>query len=243
MANASGPLQMLLSAIAGALVARLRHGEEVEQATDALMAEAQRQIVLQYETTDAQDIKTLGMVAASIATAAFVASSGHDWRSLWGVPVWIVPLLLEVVVEFEVGFESAGEPVGSAKGARGRAEGPVLRRRGGLELADARLMQFSRRRHYPGVPPRCTSPFGRLDRIDVKSGACDQPGDHRVRIPHFSCTELVTAPHEHRHVRHQFEKASSVAYITAQSSRAVDCLADIRNYTVEPPAHFITKHS
>jgi len=47
MAKASGPLQVLLSAIAGALVARLRHGEEVERATDALTAEAQRQIVLQ----------------------------------------------------------------------------------------------------------------------------------------------------------------------------------------------------
>jgi len=70
MAKSSGPLQVLLSAIAGALVARLRHGDEVERATDALTAEAQRQIVLQYETADAQDIKTLGMVAASIATAA-----------------------------------------------------------------------------------------------------------------------------------------------------------------------------
>ncbi len=97
MAKASGPLQVLLSAIAGALVARLRHGEEVERATDALTAEAQRQIVLQYETADAQDIKTLGMIAASIAAAAFVASAQHDWRSLWGVPLWIVPLLLETI--------------------------------------------------------------------------------------------------------------------------------------------------
>jgi len=97
MTSRSGPLQVLMSAIAGALVARLRHGDEVERATDTLTAEAQRQIVLQYETADAQDIKTLGMVAASIATAAFVASTQHGWRAFYGVPVWSVPLLLEAL--------------------------------------------------------------------------------------------------------------------------------------------------
>jgi hypothetical protein len=97
MATAPGPLQLILSGIAGALAARLRHGDEVERATDALTGEAQRQIVLQYETADAQDIKTLGMVAASIAAAAFVASAEHAWRAFYGVPVWSVPLLFEAL--------------------------------------------------------------------------------------------------------------------------------------------------
>ncbi len=93
----NGLLGSFVAAIAGALVARLRHGDEVERATDSLTAEAQRQIDLQYETADAQDIKTLGMVAASIAAAAFVASAEHDWGSHWGVPLWVVPLLLEAL--------------------------------------------------------------------------------------------------------------------------------------------------
>lgn len=90
--------RFLSSALAGlgrALAAGLRFPDEQERATDALTSEAQRQIALQYETADAQDVKTLGIVAASIAAGAFVASSEHNWRSVWGVPVWIVPLLFE----------------------------------------------------------------------------------------------------------------------------------------------------
>ena len=73
-------------------VSALRHGSEVERATDTMIAEAQRQIGLQYETADAQDIKTLGMVAASIAAAAFVANAQHHWRAVLSIPVWVVPL-------------------------------------------------------------------------------------------------------------------------------------------------------
>src|ERR1700694_5877451 len=103
--------------------------------------------------------------------------------------------------------------------------------------------RFSSRRHDAGVPARGTSSGGRLYRIDVKSGARDQPGDHRVRVPHLSCTKFVTSPHERRDLGHQFEEASSVAWIVAQSPQTIDCLADIRNYTVEPPAHFVAKRS
>jgi hypothetical protein len=84
----------LLAALAGGIGAHLQHGDEVERATDALTAEAQRQVLLQYESADAQDIKTIGMIAAAIASAAFVASTEHDWRSFWGVPIWTVPMLL-----------------------------------------------------------------------------------------------------------------------------------------------------
>ncbi len=92
-----GWLTNLLTAVGGGLAFRFLHEGEVERATDALTAEAGRQITLQYESADAQDLKTLGMMAASIAGAAFVANAEHQWRSLWAVPSWILPLLLLAV--------------------------------------------------------------------------------------------------------------------------------------------------
>src|SRR5207245_149696 len=89
-----GLLGGLIAALAGGIATHLQQGDEVERATDTLITEAQRQIVLQYESADAQDIKTLGMIAAAIASAAFVASAQHGWRSFWGVPIWTVPVLL-----------------------------------------------------------------------------------------------------------------------------------------------------
>jgi hypothetical protein len=43
----------------------------------------------------------------------------------------------------------------------------------------------------PAFQPGGTSAGGRLYRIDVESCARDQPGDHRVGIPHLTCTKLV----------------------------------------------------
>ncbi len=93
-----GLVGSLLAALAGGLIARLRHQDEVERATDLLIAEAQRQIGLQYETADAQDIKTLGMIAAAIAGAAFVASAQHHWREVWGGPIVLVVLAIGALV-------------------------------------------------------------------------------------------------------------------------------------------------
>jgi hypothetical protein len=90
-------LGSVIAAAMGGLVARLQHGAEVERATDLLIGEAQRQIGLQYETADAQDLKTIGMIAAAIAGAAFVASAQHHWRLVLGIPVWALPLLLLVL--------------------------------------------------------------------------------------------------------------------------------------------------
>lgn len=86
-----------LARIGRLLAGGLQLPDEAERATDALTAEAQRQIALQYETADAQDVKTLGLLAVSIAAGAFVASAQHGWRSLWGVPVWTAPLAFEVL--------------------------------------------------------------------------------------------------------------------------------------------------
>lgn len=89
----AGILNAIVAALFSGVLVRLQHGAEVERATDALTAEAGRKINLQYETADGRDVKTLGMIAASIAAAAFVASAQHDWKSLLGIPTWGLPLV------------------------------------------------------------------------------------------------------------------------------------------------------
>jgi hypothetical protein len=81
----------------GGVIPLVQEASEVERATNALIAEAGRQINLQYQSSDAQDVKTFGMIASAIAGAAFVASTAHQWRSLFGIPIWTVPLILLVV--------------------------------------------------------------------------------------------------------------------------------------------------
>jgi transposase len=41
----------------------------------------------------------------------------------------------------------------------------------------------------------------RLDRLGVCPAARNQPGDHRVRVPHFTGFEIIAAPHGRRHLR------------------------------------------
>src|SRR6266566_3116888 len=94
-----------------------------------------------------------------------------------------------------------------------------------------------------GVPARGTSFGGWLYRIDIESGTRDQPRDHRVRIPHFACSKLVAAPHEHRHLWHQLEESSRVAQIAAQSTWTVDRFADVWNDTLAPATQFVAKNS
>src|ERR1700682_2279326 len=75
------------AALLGGIIPVVQHGGEVERSTDALTTEAQRQIGLQYDTADGQDIKTLGMVAAAVAGVAIVSSTQHSWSSWWAVPL------------------------------------------------------------------------------------------------------------------------------------------------------------
>ncbi len=89
-----GTFSSIVTALLSGVLVRVQHIAEVERATDALTAEAGRQINLQYETADGRDFKTLGMMAASIAGAAFVANAQHAWKSLWSVPIWALPVLL-----------------------------------------------------------------------------------------------------------------------------------------------------
>ncbi len=55
--------------------------------------------------------------------------------------------------------------------------------------------------HEPGLPSERASCCRRLDRLAVYPAPPDQPGDHRVRVPHVTGLEIIAAPHGRRHLR------------------------------------------
>lgn len=78
------------AALLAEIVPVVEHGAEVERGIDALTAEAQRQISLQYWTADAQDVKTFGMIAAAAAGAALVFPAIHEPSAFWAVPLLLL---------------------------------------------------------------------------------------------------------------------------------------------------------
>jgi hypothetical protein len=78
------------AALLAGIVPLVQHGGEVERGIDALTAEAQRQISLQYDTGSAQDVKTIGMVAAAAAALALVFPALHQPSGLWAIPLLLL---------------------------------------------------------------------------------------------------------------------------------------------------------
>ena len=62
------------------------------------------------------------------------------------------------------------------------------------------------RDHDPGMPARSAPAARRRDRLDVEAAPGEQPGRHRVGVPHLARAELVAAPDRSRHGRHEVEK-------------------------------------
>jgi hypothetical protein len=75
------------SALLAGIVPLLQSGGEIERGVDALTVEAQRQIGLQYDTGSAQDVKTIGMIAAAAAGAALVFPAIHQASGWWAIPL------------------------------------------------------------------------------------------------------------------------------------------------------------
>ena len=55
-----------------------------------LTTEAQRQIGLQYDTGSAQDVKTIGIIAAASAGAALFIPAEHQVSALWALPLLVL---------------------------------------------------------------------------------------------------------------------------------------------------------
>ena len=57
----------------------------------------------------------------------------------------------------------------------------------------------------PARQPGARPPAGGLDRLGREAAACDQPGDHRVGVPHLARCELVATPDGRRDVGNEVE--------------------------------------
>ena len=78
------------AALLAGIVPAVQLGAEVERGIDALTVEAQRQISLQYDTGSAQDVKTIGMIAAAAAALALVFPALHQPSGLWAIPLLLL---------------------------------------------------------------------------------------------------------------------------------------------------------
>jgi hypothetical protein len=80
-----------------------------------------------------------------------------------------------------------------------------------------------------------------VDRADVEPRAGDQPGDHRVRVPHLARAELVAAPHRRRHLGDEREQPSRRDLIVAEALRPVDRLRGVGDDAVAPATDLVAK--
>ena len=56
-----------------------------------------------------------------------------------------------------------------------------------------------------GIPTRCSPAVGWGETVDVDAATFEDPRGDRVRVPHLTGMELVSAPHRRGHRRHKFE--------------------------------------
>ena len=78
------------TALLAGIIPLAQHAADVERGVDALTVEAQRQINLQYDTGSAQDVKTIGMIAAAAAALALVFPALHQPSGLWAIPLLLL---------------------------------------------------------------------------------------------------------------------------------------------------------
>ena len=77
--------------------------------------------------------------------------------------------------------------------------------------------------------------------IGVKMASCEEPGNHRVGVPHVSCPALVPSPDERWDARHEMKEALGDECFVRDSPGTVDCLTDVRDRTVPPAAHLVAE--
>jgi len=80
-----------------------------------------------------------------------------------------------------------------------------------------------------------------LDRIQVKAGTSNQPGDLGVRVPHVTNAEVIAAPDEERLLGSEPEHALDDRGVGAQPLRTVDCLVEVRNDPALPATKLVAE--
>jgi hypothetical protein len=80
-----------------------------------------------------------------------------------------------------------------------------------------------------------------MDRVDIEPAARDQPGDHRVRVPHLADPQLIASPDRRRHLGHQLEQAPRAVRITTEALRTLDRLGHVGDHAVTPTLDLVAE--
>ncbi len=71
----------------------------------------------------------------------------------------------------------------------------------------------------------------------------EDPGDNRVRGPHFARGELVTAPNGRRYRRQQLKESSGDIHIVVDPDRTADGLIDVGNLALTSTPNLVVDES
>ena len=93
------------------------------------------------------------------------------------------------------------------------------------------------------APTRSTPAYRREHGPDVDAAPRDQPGDHRVGVPHLAGIELVPSPDRGGHLGDELEEALCVRRVVRQPSGTVDCLVHVGDDAATPAPELVAKEA
>ena len=80
-----------------------------------------------------------------------------------------------------------------------------------------------------------------LDRLSGEAAARDQPGDHRVRVPHLAGGQLVATPHRRRNGGNQIQYPPRDIRVVRQSLWTFYRFVDIWDSAATPAAYLVAE--
>ena len=92
-------------------------------------------------------------------------------------------------------------------------------------------------------PTRSPTVRWRPEVVGRQARGGDEPGDHRVRVPHLARPELVASPHGRRHGRDEVAEPACDPRIAGQPARRTDSRAEIRDGPIAPAADLVAEEA
>jgi hypothetical protein len=99
------------------------------------------------------------------------------------------------------------------------------------------------RDHDARAPAGRTASTRRLDPVGIEAGAGEQPGDHRVRVPHLARVAFVSTPDQGGDVLHEIEDLRRSVRVLRHPDGARDSLRDVWDDAVSPPTDLISEET
>src|SRR6266540_4058203 len=110
-------------------------------------------------------------------------------------------------------------------------------------LVPSSLRNWRRGRDQARLPSWRASTGRGTDRVGWEAAAGQQPRNHRVRVPHLTRPELVSAPDRARQVGNQVEQATRQEWVVAQGPGTCDRFVGVRYDPVPPAAYLVSKRA